>query len=278
MDEKGLAMDRKWMIVGAKNHKFVTQREFPKMSLLSARITEDQQTLILSAPGKEDFSIEIDAIIESTESSERYKVEIWRKEFDALDLGDEVAQWLSSFFGKEVRLVQTPENHQRSPNEELMAPFKDLEVKPGNNTTFADGFPLLLGAETSMEDLNERIVKQGHKAIDIIRFRPNIVVSGSERAYEEDEWHTIKFGDDDRVMYNVKPCTRCTVPNVNPQEGIKDIPVRDILIEYRLSERFNEPIFCINLAHSTACAGKMLRVGDKLTVEKTQPAPLLKNK
>lgn len=42
----------------------------------------------------------------------------------------------------------------------------------GFRTGFADGFPMLLAAEESLEELNSRIVMAGGKAVGMDRFRP----------------------------------------------------------------------------------------------------------
>lgn len=37
-------------------------------------------------------------------------------------------------------------------------------------------------------------------------FRPNILVEGTKKAYDEDEWQYVKIGD--AVFRNVVPCAR----------------------------------------------------------------------
>jgi uncharacterized protein YcbX len=263
-DENGLVMDRKWMVVRTKNHKFVTQRECPKMALVQAALSSDLRVLTLKAPGCKDIQIK--------DGDERYAVEIWNQSFDAIDVGNEAAEWLSTFLSMDVRLVRTPNDHNREASNDFMKHFTNLEPKPSANTSFCDGFPVLMSAEASLKDLNDRICKTKQKPIDMVRFRPNIVVNG-QKAYEEDEWHTIRIGEQNLVFYNVKPCTRCTIPNVNPIDGTKDTNVREILGGYRHDVDLNNPIFAINLAHAVTCIGQKVRVGDLVTVDKYKAAP-----
>ena len=263
LDDFGLAKDRNWMIVRTNNHKFLTQREMPKMALISASLSPDLNTLTLSAPECDDLII--------IEGSEVIQVEIWKKQYDAIDMGTTAAEWLSTFLNTEVRLVKIPPLHKRDATPKYLTDFLKCEPKPCLGTGFADGFPLLLGAEESLHDLNKRIRKSNQKPIEMIRFRPNIVVNG-QRPYEEDEWNTIKIGE--LTCYNVKPCTRCTIPNVNPKEGKKDTSVREILDSYRHSDELDNPLFAINLVHAVNTVGKRIHVGDLITVEKWQNAPI----
>ena len=267
MNEYGLLMDRNWMIVKVKddggNKLFLTQREFPKMSLLSASLNQDLTKLTLKAPNHQShFTLSV------TEDREMTQVEIWNASFKAKDCGDEVAEWLTNFLGQTVRLVQIPQDHFRPLPNKYMKDFISLNPPPANTASFADAFPVLLGSETSLNDLNTRIMKQENQTINMIRFRPNFVVKNSIRPYEEDEWHTIRIGG--LVYYNVKPCSRCTIPNVDYTLGKKDLPVRKILSTYRHDSILNEPIFCINLVHSTDCLGKTVTVGDVVLIEKWQ--------
>jgi len=50
----------------------------------------------------------------------------------------------------------------------------------------------------------------------MIRFRPNLVVSGCE-SYAEDYWREISIGEIDFRL--TKPCARCSVPTIDPSTG-----------------------------------------------------------
>lgn len=63
--------------------------------------------------------------------------------------------------------------------------------------------------------------------IEMERFRPNVVVAGSSmQAFAEDSWSTITTGQDPHgnvlTCHLVKPCTRCTIPDINPATGVTD--------------------------------------------------------
>ena len=72
---------------------------------------------------------------------------------------------------------------------------------------FADGFPLLVANQASLDDLNARLRAKGVGPVPMDRFRPNIVVQGEWEAFEED--HTAMITTGAVSMAFVKPCTRC---------------------------------------------------------------------
>eukprot|EP01117_Protostelium_nocturnum_P012971 TRINITY_DN4801_c0_g1_i2.p2 TRINITY_DN4801_c0_g1~~TRINITY_DN4801_c0_g1_i2.p2 ORF type:complete len:150 (+),score=63.63 TRINITY_DN4801_c0_g1_i2:80-529(+) len=95
-------------------------------------------------------------------------------------------------------------------------------VKESKNlVSFADGFPLLVTSEASLSDLNERIAKNnGGKTLPMSRFRPNLVIEGSDEAWVEDSWKRIKIG---KVRFQVpKRCPRCKATTVDGSRGVFD--------------------------------------------------------
>lgn len=58
--------------------------------------------------------------------------------------------------------------------------------------------------------------------LNMLRFRPNIVLDGSGcEPWEEDTWSNVTVsGEGSRVTLSlVKPCSRCQVPDVDPDTG-----------------------------------------------------------
>ena len=111
-------------------------------------------------------------------------------------------------------------------------------AKPGEKTAFSDGFPYLLISQASLDDLNQRL----DTAVEMKRFRPNLVIAGSQ-AFEEDNWKKIRIGD---VSFRlVKPCSRCIIPSIDPQSGVKSAEPLKTLSSYR--KRDNKIFFGQNL-------------------------------
>lgn len=66
--------------------------------------------------------------------------------------------------------------------------------------------------QASLDDLSRRI----GRPMEMLRFRPNLVIEGSE-AFAEDGWKRLRIGD---VEFRaVKPCSRCILTTIDPQTG-----------------------------------------------------------
>ena len=119
-----------------------------------------------------------------------------------------------------------------------------------DQTGFADGFPVLLISEESLDDLNSRLEKK----LPMNRFRPNIVVTGAG-AFSEDDWSIVRIGE---VTFDVvKPCARCVITTVDQSTSETSSEPLRALSKFR---HFNNRIlFGQNLVHHLP--GK-IRVGD----------------
>lgn len=77
----------------------------------------------------------------------------------------------------------------------------------------------LCGVQTSRRRLEE----EAGVPLSMERFRPNIVVDGEQLApFQEDLWSEVALaGSQGSVLLKlVKPCSRCTVPDVDPATGV----------------------------------------------------------
>ena len=81
---------------------------------------------------------------------------------------------------------------------------------------FADGFPLLVANQASLDDLNARLRAKGAAEVPMDRFRPNIVVQGTGRHSKD---HTALIEAADVRMAFVKPCTRCSIPDIDQRSA-----------------------------------------------------------
>ncbi|MFC7897627.1 MOSC domain-containing protein [Streptomyces sp. NPDC057381] len=193
----GLAGDRRWMMVD-DGGKVVTQRGRPRIALAAAEPLPGGGVR-LSAPGREPLTVPV------PRAGGTVPVQIFRDKVEAVPAEDEaVHAWCSEFLEADVRLVHLDDPATRRPVDPRYA-------LPGETVTFADGFPLLLTTTASLEALNALIARGEHAEegpLPMDRFRPNVVVSGTE-AWAEDGWSRVTVGDVDfRVA---KPCGRCVV-------------------------------------------------------------------
>jgi hypothetical protein len=143
---------------------------------------------------------------------------VWDDAVDAISAGDEAQKWFSAYLDIPSRLVFMPENSIRR-----VEPDYDIH---NDIVSFADGFPLLLISQHSLDDLNNRLVTP----VPMNRFRPNVVVKGSG-AFAEDRWKKIRIGT--MLFYVVKPCSRCITTTVDQETGIQGKEPLATLSRYR---------------------------------------------
>lgn len=236
---RGILHDREFMLTDLEGH-FVTQREMPRLALVRPALSDER--LCLDAPGMPSFALT------PTDDGSRQPVVIWRDTVVAVDQGGEVAEWLSYYLGRDLRLVRFPSDGVR-PLDPRFAP------RPTDQVGFADGYPLLLISEESLADLNSRLAEP----LPMHRFRPNVVVAGSGEAYAEDQWAEVRIGS---IQFDVvKPCARCVITTTNQSTAERGLEPLATLATYRRVPR--GVLFGQNLVH--AAQGR-LAVGDRLTL------------
>lgn len=242
LDARGIEHDRRWMVVDPIGG-FRTQREQPRMALIHPAISDG--ALTLAAEGMPDLSIPL------TSHGSPLTVSVWNDTVEAVDQGGAVAEWLTRFLAEPLRLVRFDEAADRRVEQAYA-------VRPEDQVGFADAYPLLIGNEASLAELNTRLAEP----LPMRRFRPNIVIGGAE-AYAEDTWSRIQVGDVKVAV--VKPCARCTITTVNPDTGTKGKEPLTTLAKYRRAD--GGVMFCENAIHLEPGT---LRVGDAVVVEESR--------
>ena len=242
LDKLGLEGDRRWMLVDEASGRFLTQRADPKMSQLSA-LWNATGGLTLSAQGFEALDVAV-----PDPDTDLRGVTIWRDTLRVPDAGDAAADWLSRFVEKPVRLVHVPLPRARTTEAGY--------GRDDDQVAFADGYPLLLIGQASLDDISHKV----GRPLDMLRFRPNLVIEGSE-AFAEDGWKRIRIGD---VEFRVvKSCSRCILTTVDPHTGIRDEQREPLatLMTYRKQE--NGTMFGQNLVNE---GNGVLEVGMPVTI------------
>ena len=83
--------------------------------------------------------------------------------------------------------------------------------------TFADCAAYLVVSQTSVDNVSARL--PGEEEMDVTKFRPNIVVSGAETAFEEDFWGELMIGEEGIKVVLTSNCVRCRSLNVDYATG-----------------------------------------------------------
>ena len=240
---RGLEYDRRFMVVD-ESGTFLTQREHPKMATVWTDLADGE--LLLSAPDADEVSVPLIPTGPAT-----MRVRVWRSTVDAAPVSDKADRFLSGYLGMRCRLVYMPDTTRRLSNPEYAGDDKLVG--------FADGYAYLIIGEASLLDLNKRMAARGGPPLPMNRFRPSIVLAGSD-PYAEDSWKEVRIGS--ARLGAAKPCGRCQVTTTDQSTGEVNGPEPlATLSTYRDSAEFGV-MFGMN--YVTLEAGSV-RVGDEVT-------------
>lgn len=251
-DEKGPLFDRRWMLVDSETGIFLSQREFPQMALISTRIEDGAVWASLSSESSIDAVIDEEFCLPI--EGKLVDVTVWEDDVSGYDCGDAAASWFSKFLGVSCRLVFQGDCSREGSKKYML---------DGGEVSFADGFPLLVVAQSSIDALNE----VSEAEIGATNFRPNIVVKNTP-AFAERLWLSLLVDQSDEQeaclgMTVVKPCERCVIPSLNPKTAKREASIIPALVKYcRVDKKI---IFGQNLAFKYF-KGAELRVGQSLII------------
>ena len=266
VEPRGLRNDRRWMLIDGDG-TFMTQREFPQMATINVGVDED--LLYVSADGFGTLELPL-----SPETGDRRQLSVWGNPCEGEAYEAVINEWFSDAVGETCELVYMPDDARRE--------ISELFNKGDEIVSFADGYPLLVIGEASLADLNTNILEaerlagrlSAFRRVPMNRFRPNIVVEGSE-PFAEDHWTRIRVGD--AVFRSTKPCARCVITTVDQAKGEFDgkEPLKT-LASYRMAKNVipdrlaalgmseTAVLFGQNLIAETP--GETIRVGATVTV------------
>jgi uncharacterized protein YcbX len=230
----------------------------------------------------------------STEGLEVVQVDLYRSLTAAYKMPAEYNAWFSSCFGFDVVLAYLGDN--RRP---VLRKTEDGEGRSGGGgswvssitkhipylgggsnkadgedekvLTFTDLAPYLIVSETSLRDVSSRL--PDGEEMEITKFRPNIVVSGDQTAYEEDFWGEIAVNDDIRFALG-NNCGRCVSINVDFQMGTAAVGEAGMVLMKLMADRRVDkgqkysPVFGRYGFLAAGGDGLVVKVGDEVEVTK----------
>jgi len=196
IEQCGIVGDRRWMVID-ETGRFITRREMPHMALLD--VYQELNSLVIVHP-----KLGVRRVRVPGSEAPVIEARVWRDTLSTRLADSGIGEFLTKALGRTVRLT-----YQHDTSRRLVDP---THGKPGDYVSLADGFPLLITSEASLELLNGRLPVP----IGMDRFRPNLVVSGGE-AWEEDRWRRIRIGT--VTLRIAKPCSRCIVTTQHPLTG-----------------------------------------------------------
>ncbi|KAG0236568.1 hypothetical protein BGW42_003223 [Actinomortierella wolfii] len=255
LSKYGLLNDRIFTVVDPETNVKRTMRELPRMVLIQPKI--DGDNLVITA-GDKTLTVPLNPDHSKYESR---IVNIWDEMVKGADLGDEAAKFFSDFLEVPCRLVHKSPVEVRAVVEHSPGP-KELGFQP--ETGFADNFPILVLSEESVSEINTHL----EKPVTALNFRPNVIVKGVDKPWDEDMWALV---DIHGVTYYFScRCTRCSLPNVDPATGIKDkLQPQKTLQSYRRVDKGKKAKFtaCVGINAVPGSKSGVIKVGDTIEVK-----------
>ena len=219
VDHRGLAGDRRFLVVTASSGEFLTQRAAPAMTQITCQIAPDGSLTLRHSSGKSC------AVTRPPADSPSRSVRIWRDQVIATDCGEAAAAFLSACLQTEVRLVHAGSGYQRP-----FTPPSPTSFTTPDTLGFADAFPILLTSEASLDALNERLLQRGISPAAMDRFRPNLVLRDCP-AFAEASLRRFRIGS---VTFEAAgPCGRCSIITTDQATGERTPEILSTLAEFR---------------------------------------------
>jgi uncharacterized protein len=245
LTDRGFQYDRSWMLVDANNY-FLTQREYPVMSLLQTAVENDLLEIYHKNNSNDKLTLPLQPVPGAI-----IKVKVFDDECAAQYISEIADEWFSDKLSMQCRLVYMPETEQRKVDERY--------ARKNEITSFTDGYPLMMIGQASLDDLNRRLAEP----LPINRFRPNIVFTGGQ-AYDEDTMEHVVVAKID--LYGVKLCSRCMITTIDQTNAIKGKEPLKTLAGYRMKD--NNVYFGQNMLFNQT---GYLRVGDAIEIISNKP-------
>jgi len=191
-----------------KDDEYIKSFEKPVFAQVTPHFEDGK--LCLNAPGMETLRVDINLDNKETIRDLRVLRISSRSQF----VGDEAAIWFSTLLNSPgCKMYQIYEPRYATKD----AKWPDLAL-PGDRTGYAAFSAFLMTTEASLDALNEKLPSP----IGMDRFRPNIVIGGTE-PYAEDKWTHNRILKIANVTFRkLKDCGRCVQTTVDPEKGKKD--------------------------------------------------------
>lgn len=212
----GIAGDRRWGLIDECGQK-ITAREVHGLLRFRAEVLGEHTIRIRDSDGSSILAA-------APVGEDRVPVSHSRQGYARLAAAV-VNHWLTDRIGMPVRLVW-----QDDPTVRALA--EDKGGMPGEHLSLADAGPLLLASQASMAQLNAWIAAEADlpdapdldpadlstgpgasEALDIVRFRPNVVIDGDE-PFAEDAWPSVRIGN--LTFRTTMVCDRCVMTTIDP--------------------------------------------------------------
>lgn len=304
----GFTYDRSFMLLqieddkGTKTFKNMSVanynemvRFFPEIDTARGTMTITFKPIDNSEPKSINIPLEPD-----TSSLEVIDIEMHKSPTQAYKMDDKYNDWMTSCFGYECVLAYIGEKRRQVRCSALEYKTGIGGEANGNNNAqgwlssissvaskatgmimgestpteirFSDVAPFLFVSSKSMDDVHNRL-PSGQK-FDITKFRPNVIVSGAEKPWDEDYWGELTIGGETKIICEHN-CGRCRSINIDYNTGAQGTGEAGKMLKMLSSNRRVDkgtkwnPIFGRYSWLEPASEGNEIHVGDTVEVGKT---------
>jgi uncharacterized protein YcbX len=227
------------------------------------------------------------------EDLQKIKVTLHQSATVAYNMGARYNGWFSECLGYEVILAYLggslrPVLGNLSPNIASSAGTKNgswlstitrslslpmMTKNEQDHITFADVAPLLVITEASLDDVSSRL--PADQKMDVTKFRPNIVLSGSPTSWDEDFWGELTISTNDNSTLQIpltQNCARCQSINVDYATGEQGTDESGSVVKRLMKDRRVDagvkysPVFGWYGFVGKGGAGIKVAVGDEVVV------------
>jgi uncharacterized protein YcbX len=224
--------NREWVIVDAGG-EVTWQGSHPRLALVRPAI--DDTTLVLGASGVTPLKVS------RLHADNHRDFRIWNDATKAMDsylgfdAGEDAAAFLRHVTGADLRLV-----------------------RPDANAVARDSANHVhLISTTSLQELNQFLATRDVPPMDMIRLRPNIVLTGDNMPpFLEEQFSLLRWTSDGQVnqLSVYERCVRCIVPNVNPETAEVIDEYANAVAQLSAQRYPGEPSYFGIYARTSGCA------------------------
>lgn len=254
--DQGLAFDREWCIVRQGSRKALSQKDFPRMTLIKPKI--DLENGVLNVTHHESkICIPLSADPRQYKPHDQSRA---RAGSTALQIyaSFEITEFFTTALGTPCALGRYPSSGSptRHSKPHLDPPPRDRGLpesgahpppqapQPPRPTHLSNESPILTISHSSLNLLNEQIKSTAGKATPAAVFRANILLAetstspSTEHPYAEDQWRYMRVGappspsssspssssPSSPALYFkfLGGCRRCEMVCIDPAEGVRD--------------------------------------------------------
>ncbi|TKA59861.1 hypothetical protein B0A49_11659 [Cryomyces minteri] len=242
VSKHGFLYDRRFMILkvhddpaspSGRRYENMHVAYFPDMTLFSTTIDfpndgdEGKITVTFRAPGGgEPRTLEV-PLKPDIAGLETMEVVMHNSPTKAYNMGSKYNDWFNECFGYKVAFAYLGENlrsvlmtskdtaQSQRQNSWLSSitssiPLLGSGADDEDKITFQDCAPYLIVTQASLNDVSSRL---DGEEMDASKFRPNIILEGTDSEWDEDFWGEIAIGDTKISL--VQNCVRCQSINID---------------------------------------------------------------